>query len=377
MGTWSSGAGVSKPDRLRSLDAFRGLTIAGMLLVNNPGSWSYVYPPLEHAEWNGWTPTDLIFPFFLFIVGLALSISLARRQEEGADRSALLRKILLRSAIIILVGLLLNGFPRYNLWTIRIPGVLQRIGLVYLAAASCWVLFTRRAVALLTLVLLLGYWALMTLVPVPGYGAGHLEPVGNLAQYIDSQLLAGHTWKAEWDPEGLLSTLPAIATCLLGGFTGEWLRRQSPSARIALRLASAGGLLLTLGWFWSLWFPINKNLWTSSYVIFTAGAALLGLAGCYWLIEVRGRERWALPAYVFGANPLTVFVASGLMARILGRIAIGEGEAAVSLQRWVYQEGFASWAGPLRGSLAYAIAFVLLWLLLMWPMYRAGWKLRA
>lgn len=368
---------MSKPDRLRSLDAFRGLTIAGMLLVNNPGSWSYVYPPLQHAEWNGWTPTDLIFPFFLFIVGLALSISLARRQEEGADRSALLRKILLRSAIIILVGLLLNGFPRYNLSTIRIPGVLQRIGLVYLVAASCWVLFTRRAVALLTLVLLLGYWALMTLVPVPGYGAGHLEPVGNLAQYIDSQLLAGHTWKAEWDPEGLLSTLPAIATCLLGGFTGEWLRRQSPSARIALRLASAGGLLLTLGWFWSLWFPINKNLWTSSYVIFTAGAALLGLAGCYWLIEVRGRERWALPAYVFGANPLTVFVASGLMARILGRIAIGEGEAAVSLQRWVYQEGFASWAGPLRGSLAYAIAFVLLWLLLMWPMYRAGWKLRA
>lgn len=377
MGPRRTGQTLSDQQRLGSLDAFRGITIAGMLLVNNPGSWSYVYPPLEHAEWNGWTPTDLIFPFFLFIVGVALSISLARRRETGADRSALLKKILFRSVIIILVGLLLNGFPRYALSTIRFAGVLQRIGLVYLIAASSWVLLSRRSVAVLTAALLLGYWALMTLVPVPGFGPGHLDPIGNLAQYIDSYLLAGHTWKPDWDPEGLLSTLPAIASCLLGGFTGDWLRRQTPSARIVLQLLLAGFVLTGLGWFWGFWFPINKNLWTSSYVIFTAGAALITLAFCYWMIEVRRSRRWATPAYIFGANPLAVFVASGLMARILGRVTVGSADGSVSLQRWIYQEGFASWAGPLNGSLAYAIAFVLLWLLLMWPMYRAGWKIRA
>lgn len=368
---------MSPPTRLRSLDAFRGLTIAGMLLVNNPGSWSYVYPPLEHAEWNGWTPTDLIFPFFLFIVGVALSISLARRRESGSDRAAILRKILLRSAIIILVGILLNGFPRYDLSTIRIPGVLQRIGLVYLIAASCWVLLSGSAVAAVTVALLLGYWGLMALIPVPGYGPGQLEPVGNLAQYIDSHLLAGHMWKADWDPEGLLSTLPAIATCLLGGLTGEWLRIQSPSARTVQRLILFGLTLTAAGLLWGMAFPINKNLWTSSYVVFTAGAALLLFACCYWLIELRGKEKWAVPAYVFGLNPLTVFVASGLMARTLGRIKVGEGDAAISLQRWIYQEGFASWAGPLNGSLAYAITFVLLWLVLMWPLYRSGMRIRA
>lgn len=272
---------------------------------------------------------------------------------------------------------MLNGFPRYDFSTLRFPGVLQRIGLVYLAAAAAWVLLPRAAVAGLTALLLLGYWALMTLVPVPGFGPGHLEPVGNLAQYIDSHLLAGHMWKADWDPEGLLSTLPAIATCLLGAFTGEWLRGKTPSARSAATLLGAGAVLAAAGLCWGIWFPINKNLWTSSYVVFTAGAALLVLAGCYWLIEVRGTERWALPVYVFGANPLTVFVASGLMARILGRVQIGAADGTVPLQRWLYERLFASWAGPLNGSLACAIAFVLFWLLLMWPVYRAGWRVRA
>ena len=368
---------LASTSRLTSLDAFRGLTIAAMLLVNNPGSWAHIYAPLEHAEWNGWTPTDLIFPFFLFIVGVALSISLARRRERGAQRRDLLRKILGRSLVIILIGILLNGFPRYDLSTIRLPGVLQRIGLVYLLAASAWVLLSRNLVAALTAILLLGYWALMTLVPVPRFGAGHLEPVGNLAQYVDSHLLAGHLWKAEWDPEGLLSTIPAIATCLLGAFTGEWIRRTIPSARGAAGLVAMGTLLVGAGLLWGHWFPINKNLWTSSYVVFTAGAALVLLAGCYWLIEVEGAERWAHPAYIFGANPLIVFVGSGLMARVLARVEVGAGDGTVSLQRWLYERLFASWAGPLNGSLAYAIAFVLLWLLLMWPVYRAGWKIRA
>jgi predicted acyltransferase len=377
MGTRSTAHGVSSGQRLESLDAFRGITIAAMLLVNNPGSWEYVYPPLEHAEWNGWTPTDLIFPFFLFIVGVALTFSLARRREQGADRGRLLRKILVRSLVIVAVGILLNGFPGYDLSTLRLPGVLQRIGLVYLASASAWVLLSRGAVAALVLILLAGYWALMTLVPVPGFGPGHLEPVGNLAQYIDVHLLEGHTWKAEWDPEGLLSTLPAIATCLLGALSGEWLRERSPSGRTAGWMIVGGSVLLAAGLAWGRWFPINKSLWTSSYVLFTAGAALLVLALCYWLIEVRGWRSWARPACVFGANPLTVFVGSGIMARIFGRIQVGSGDAAMPLGRWLYERLCASWAGPLNGSLVYAIGFVLLWLLLMWPVYRRGWRIRA
>lgn len=363
--------------RLGSLDAFRGLTVAGMLLVNNPGSWSYVYPPLDHAEWNGWTPTDLIFPFFVFSVGVSLSLSLARRREAGAERRALLAKIVWRSLLIVLIGVLLNGFWRYDLTTIRLPGVLQRIGLVYLVAASAWVLLSRRMVVGLLLVCLFGYWGLMTLVPVPGYGAGHLEPVGNLAQYLDSHLFPGHMWKAEWDPEGLLSTMPAIATCLLGAFTGEWIRGKTPDRRALLGLVGAGAVLVAVGLVWGIWFPINKSLWTSSYVVFTAGAALLGLAACYGSIEVWGRTGWATPALVFGANPLTAFVGSGLMARIIGRVQVAGSEGPISVQQWLYRTLFAGWAGPLNGSLAYAVVFVLVWLAILWPVYRAGWRVRV
>ena len=365
------------PPRLRSLDAFRGLTVAAMLLVNNPGSWSYVYPPLAHAEWHGWTPTDLIFPFFLFIAGVALAFSLRAWEEQGAGRRVVLRRILRRGLVIILAGLLLNGFPFYHLDTLRWPGVLQRIGLVYLVAAPAWLLLPAWGVALLSGTLLLGYWALMTLVPVPGYGAGVLEPVGNLAQFVDARLLAGHTWKPDWDPEGLLSTLPAIATCLLGALTGQWLRRQAPSGRVPWRLALAGALAVAVGLAWALVFPINKSLWTSSYVVFTAGAALLALAPCYGLIEVAGRAGWARPWLPFGTNPLLVFVGSGLMARLLLLIRVGQGEAAAPLQRVIYQRGFAGWAGPLNGSLGYAISFVLLWMAIAWGLDRAGWRVRA
>jgi predicted acyltransferase len=369
---------VNPASRLRSLDAFRGITIGAMLLVNNPGSWDYVYPPLEHAEWNGWTPTDLIFPFFLFIVGVALTYSLGRRAQEGADRAALLRKIAVRSATIVLVGVLLNGFPGYHLATLRLPGVLQRIGLVYLVAATLWISCTPAVIAWIVLLLLAGYWALMTLVPVPGYGPGVLEPVGNLAQYLDQLILRGHMWRAEWDPEGLLSTVPAVATCLIGALTGQWLRSQASGARVAAGMAIGGAALTTVGLVWGLWFPINKSLWTSSYVLFTAGVALLGLSACYWLIELRGRVGWARPAFAFGANPLIAFVGSGVMARLLLKARVDGGDGTlVSLQQWLYTRLCASWAGPLNGSLVYAVGFVLLWCGLMELLYRRGWRVRA
>ncbi|MBA2628266.1 MAG: DUF5009 domain-containing protein [Gemmatimonadales bacterium] len=361
--------------RLRSLDAFRGLTIAGMILVNNPGSWQHIYPPLEHAEWNGWTPTDLVFPFFLFIVGVALVFSFARRMADGAGHAALTRKIAARAAAIFFIGLCLNFIPRFDPSTIRIMGVLQRIAVAYFFAALIYVGLPARMHRHAVGALLLGYWALMTLVPVPGYGPGVLEPVGNLAQYIDSHLLRGHMWKADWDPEGLLSTLPAIATCLLGTIAGRWLRTEgNPGDKTATMFVWGLAAILT-GVVWNAWFPINKNLWTSSYVLLTAGLALHVLAAMYWVIDVRGRTRWAVPLEVFGSNALLVFVLSGLFARALSLWKVGSGVDRVSAGRYAY-DWFASWAGPLNGSLAYAVTFVLIWLAVMTVFHRKRWFVR-
>lgn len=360
--------------RLRSLDAFRGLTIAGMLLVNDPGDWSYVYPPLDHAEWNGWTPTDLIFPFFLFIVGVSLTLSFSRRMEQGATRAELLRKVVTRAAIILGLGLLLNGFPHYDLGTIRIMGVLQRIAVVYLVTGLVYVTTHERAQRWIVVGLLVGYWAVMKLVPVPGHGAGVLERQGNLAQYVDQLLLGAHRWKPDWDPEGIMSTFPAIATCLLGVSAGRWFRSDRPSVETALGMYVWGVLAMPAGAIWGIWFPINKNLWSSSYVLFTAGFALMLLATLYYFIDIRGRDRWARPLYVFGTNSILAFVASGLFARILLLWKVGAADGStVTMYTWLYQHGFASWAGPLNGSLAFAVAYVLLFLAAMTVLYERKW----
>jgi predicted acyltransferase len=363
--------------RLRSLDAFRGLTIAGMLLVNDPGSWSYVYPPLDHAAWNGWTPTDLIFPFFLFIVGIALDLSFARRLEQGVVHSALVRKVMTRAAIIFGLGLLLNGFPHYHLGTLRIMGVLQRIAVVYLATGLLYLTTAERTQRWTVAMLLVGYWALLTLVPVPGYGAGILERQGSLAQYVDQVVLGAHRWKPDWDPEGIVSTVPAIATCLLGVISGRWVRGERPPAERALGMYAWGVLAMLAGVVWGIWFPINKNLWSSSYVLFTAGFGLVVLATFYYFIDIRGRDRWAWPFYVFGTNSILAFVASGLFARVLllSTVPAGDG-STVTLYTWLYDRAFASWAGAMNGSLAFAIAYVLLFLGPFALLYERRWFLK-
>ena len=356
------------PGRLESLDAFRGLTIAGMILVNNPGSWAHVYPPLAHAEWNGCTPTDLIFPFFLFIVGVSLPLSFEKRMGRGDARGTLFTHILRRSAILFGLGLFMAAFPRFDILNVRIMGVLQRIGLVYLFAASAYLVLKPRGRALLLFGLLFGYWALMTLVPVPGFGPGDLSPEGNLAAYLDRMILGDHLWREMWDPEGLLSTLPAIGTTLLGIFAGEWIRSGAGKVRVALGLGAMGLLGLLAGAFWDLAFPINKGIWTSSYVLYTAGAGAILLGAMFWFMEVRGWKKWATPLVVYGMNAIAVFVASGLLARIMGIIHVGaEGQ---TLKRWLYENLFAQWAGPLNGSLAFALSYVLLWLGLMWVLHR-------
>jgi predicted acyltransferase len=368
---------VSTPGRLVSLDVFRGLTIAGMILVNNPGSWSAVYWPLAHADWHGWTPTDLIFPFFLFAVGASIALALAPRLERDEPRGPLLLRIVGRAVILFALGLFLAGFPSFDFATIRIPGVLQRIALCYLVAALLFLAaWKRHPIAATTAVmvgLLLGYWALMALVPVPGFGPGDLDKEGNLAAYIDRALLGPHIWRAAkvYDPEGILSTIPAVATTLAGVLTGHWLRTARPLASKAAAMAAAGAVAVILGLAWGRWFPINKALWTSSYVVLTAGAALLVFAGCFWLVEIKQSRRWATPFLVFGTNAIAAFVLSTFVARLLFLVTVtGDAGAPTSLHRWLYAHLFLPWAAPDRASLLFAIAYLLLWLALLSVLYR-------
>jgi predicted acyltransferase len=375
--------------RLASLDAFRGATIAAMLLVNNPGSWSHAYGPLLHAPWHGWTFTDLIFPAFLWIVGVSLTLSTARRVEAGADRGALLRHAAQRSAIIFALGLLLATFPfgllpahDFSLATVRIPGVLQRIAVCAVAATAIFLWTGPRGQAAWAAGLLVGYWGLLTLVPVPGYGPGVLEPKGSLAWWIDSNLLAGHTWRGApapgFDPEGILSTLPAIATVLCGTLAGAWMRGDRSPERTSAGLVLSGLALLAAGWAWGLLFPINKNLWTSSYTVFMAGWSSLLFGLFHWLVDVRGWRRWAQPFVWYGMNALALFVLAGLVGRLLGLIRwTGESGATVTLKGWLYGTFFTPYFEPINASLAFAVSFVLVFLALAWALWRRGWFIKV
>lgn len=359
------------PGRLASLDVFRGITIAGMLLVNNPGSWSAVYPPLRHAEWHGWTPTDLIFPFFLFIVGVSMSFSFARAWSRGVTRAALLVKAGKRSLILFGLGLVLHSFPwaGFDYSQLRIPGVLQRIAVAFLLAAAIVIFTGGRGRAAAITALLLGYWAAMRWVPVPGIGAGVWEPGRDLGAYLDRRIFGmDHLWAQSrtWDPEGALSTLPAVATVLIGIFAGEWLRSPRPAATRIRGMTAAGAVAIAAGLLWAGVFPINKPLWTSSYVLFTAGLALVSLGACYWIVDVKGRRRWAWPFLVFGVNAIAAFFLSSLTARVMGTVEIG----GVPLKSLLHEALFGSWLGPLNASLAFALAYTGFWAAAMALFYR-------
>ena len=401
-------AGGSTPrtefsERLVALDVFRGATIAAMLLVNDPGSWSHVYPPFLHAEWHGWTFTDLIFPFFLFIVGITTHLSLSLKRESGVDEAAIVIKSLRRGGTIILLGLLLSSFPFYAWWALpgiddpslldrvfyrfahmRFPGVLQRIGVAYIGATLLTLRTTLRQQIGIIVSILIGYWLAMTLVPVPGTGkiGAYLldEPEKVLSAWIDRQVFGPHLWAQTktWDPEGLLSTLPAIATVMFGILAGRLLRGTAPIAERLNRLFVFGSIGAATGLAWHWFFPINKSLWTSSYVVFTAGVAALVLATTIWLVDVRGSKRWTPPFVAFGINPMLAFVGSGLMARLIySLIKVPWEGQSVPLQAALHRGLFASWLPPKVASLAFAIAFVLLWLGILWPLYRKRLVLRV
>lgn len=362
----------SPPSRLLSLDVFRGLTIAGMILVNNPGSWETIYAPLRHAAWHGCTPTDLVFPFFLFIVGVALTLSLSHRKERGDDRGRLLRKIIGRTLSIFLLGVLLNGFPHYHLEDLRIMGVLQRIALVYGVTAALFLFASVRTQATVGGAVLLAYWGLLTLVPVPGHGPANLAPATNLAAWLDHLVLGRHVWSvsAPWDPEGILSTLPAIATGIAGLLLGHWLRTNHAPGIKTARIMAAGALATAAGMVWSLWFPFNKALWTSSFALCTAGLATLVFGVIFWLVDVKQITRLTKPCVLFGTNALAAYVLAGLIATAEWEITVaGAAGNAVSLHQHLYAAYFLPHFAPLNASLAWAVIHVLLVLGAMWMLH--------
>lgn len=442
------------------------MTIAGMVLVNNPGTWSHIYDPLEHAAWHGLTPTDWIFPFFLFIVGIAIPIALGKYVGNDGDsgntsRSSVYRKILTRSLMIFALGLSMSVIPffqfgasdapdslkmliwlamatamffallrnwkitiilfalsiigivglnlagynlvTYNFATMRIPGVLQRIAVCYLVVSLIFLHTTWKHQLGIASTLLLGYWLLMTQIAVPGCEITAIDDKAcNLAAWLDRTILTeNHIWRSAkvYDPEGLLSTIPAIATTISGVLTGTWLlRKSSPPYEGGMAAAASadgvvlsdsrlgaqdsrlntvsgmfffGTILIAVGYIWNSYFPMNKALWTSSYVLVTSGIALLTLAACYWLIDIKGYKALAKPFVIFGVNALPLFVFSGIMARMLGAYRVtGSDGQPMALQKWIFDNIYLSIAQPVDASLMYAISFILVWLLLMWLLYR-------
>lgn len=357
--------------RLVSLDVLRGITIAFMILVNNGGQ--YAYWPLKHSDWNGWTPTDLVYPTFLFVMGTSLVFSYESRLGRGASRKSLVLHTLRRFVILFLLGLVVNGFPFFHLATLRIYGVLQRIAICFLICSLLylWDQGAKSKIAL-AVVALLGYWALMRLVPVPGYGVPgrdipFLDKDANIVAWLDRHIFPGRLYEGVRDPEGVLSNIPALATTLLGMLTAMWLRTKESMERKCAGMLGAGIVLIVLGELWNPWFPINKKLWTSSYVLFAAGVSLLGLALCYWAAEIRGwKKGWTYYWLVFGTNAITAYVISELLASGLGSIKLGP---QGSLSSFVYLDGFQRVHPAGIGALLFAIAFVMVCWLAVWPLY--------
>ncbi len=375
--------------RLESLDVFRGLTIAGMILVNDPGTWSAVYWPLAHADelmsehaagwypgkwWvdlNGWTPTDLVFPFFLFIVGVSMVFSFAAREARGDSRRELMKHVVRRGVLILLIGWLIHLQPYFDFVRMRYAGVLPRIAVVYLCASVIMLWTARRGRIAWIAGLLAGYFAVMRFVPVPGCDhAAWMTQHCSLAGWLDRKLMLGHLYRPDFDPEGLLSTFPAIATTLLGTLTGEFLRGSGSLSHKVRWLCIAGVSGVAAGYAWHPFFPIYKPLWTSSYVLLTAGAACLLLALCWWLIEMRRWRGWDRPFLWLGSNAILAYALSTFFAKEGIVIKVTEGAQQIGVQTWIYRHWFAPLAQPLNASLAFAICYVSLWTLVAWWFYR-------
>src|ERR1700733_10698554 len=370
---------TSQTERLMCLDIYRGLMVAGMIVVDNPGSDDHAYWAIKHAEWNGWTPADFIFPSFLFLVGVSLVLSFSVRLQRGESRRQILLHAFKRSLVLIAVGLLVNASPfiGLDLHTWRFEGVTQRIALCYFIAAILVLWSGYRGQLVAIVVCLVGYWALLRFVPVPGLGVPgrdipFMDPDKNIAAWLDRKLFMGHLFDGTRDPEGLLSTIPAIATTLFGVLTGHWLRSRKSPARIAIVMLLGGILGLIAGEVWNIWFPINKNLWTSSFAVFTGGFALVFLAMLYWLLEIkRWRGAWTVPILVFGMNAIAGFVADSLVYGPGYTFTVKQPDGiALSWHDAATARLVSFGASPPNASLIYSLAAVLFCWILLWFLWR-------
>ncbi|MCC5930558.1 MAG: DUF1624 domain-containing protein [Cyclobacteriaceae bacterium] len=345
--------------RLIALDAFRGFTIIAMIIVNNPGSWQHVYAPLLHAKWHGITPTDLIFPFFLYIVGVSVALAYAKQIQRGAELPRMSRKILKRGFTIFALGIFLHLFPSFDLSEgIRWAGVLQRIAVVFVICAFMYLFTSHRFWIGYGVTVLLLYWIALALIPVPGIGAGILEPGKNLTNWIDEMFLPGMRWEGTWDPEGLLSTLPATVTCIMGMLSGRHIHNHTSDNSRVIFLFFTGFCCFISGVIWDWFFPINKNLWTSSFVLYTGGLASMSLAFFYYLIDVLKFQKWAQSGLIFGANAITAYVLAGILARL---VILPVGESSVkyfTYEPMVQLMGDAKLASLIWAFLFGALCFV-------------------
>ena len=365
------------PTRLMCLDVFRGLMVAGMILVDNPGDDDRAYWPIQHAKWNGWHPADFIFPSFVFLVGISMVYSLNARLQRGESRRKIFLHVIQRSLLLIAIGLFVNGFPVFHLADLRIYGVTQRIALCYFAAAILVLWSGRRGQLAALAACLVGYWALLRFVPVPGLGVpGHnipfMDPERNLAAWLDRKVLMGRLYDGVRDPEGLISTIPAIGTTLIGVLTGQGLRSHHAPKKKVLRMVTLGLLGVVAGLSWNTWFPINKNLWTSSFVLLSAGLGMLFLAFLYWVLEIKQwRGPWTLPVLVFGMNAIAGFIADALVYgpgySFTAELADGK---PVPWHQWANARILTFVANPPLASLVYSLGAVFFAWLLLWMLWR-------
>jgi len=361
-------------NRLISVDIFRGMTIALMILVNTPGTWNSIYPPFRHAAWHGCTPTDLVFPFFLFIVGT--SIVLAYQDKKDNINKSTYFKIFKRGIKLILLGLFLAGFllefPFFKAFgSLRLPGVLQRIGLVFILSALLYLVSNWKVLLFVLISILIGYWFLMTQIPINGE-LPLLTKESNLAAYLDLQLLTqAHIWKPEYDPEGLLSTLPAIGTAIMGMLLGVLIKSAQFNAKKKLQLILSIGIVsILLGSLWDVYFPINKALWTSSFVLFTGGWAFVIYGIIYYITEIKASSKWGLPFIYYGANAITVYFLSSFIAKTFYLAHLPNGQ---SPHAFIYKTFFTSWISiPELSSLLYALSVILFYYVLARFLYKKG-----
>jgi predicted acyltransferase len=364
---------TAKPPRLLSLDIFRGFTMAAMILVNDPGNWAHIYPPLEHSVWNGCTPTDLIFPSFLFMAGVSIVYAMQSKKIDTSGHTKILLHAFRRMVTLIIISLLVQLFYHHSLTHLRFPGVLQRIAVVYFICTFLYLKSTQKALDWMLGISLVGYYIIMAFIPVPDGHPANLDPETNMGAWIDRLVFtSNHLWASSktWDPEGLLGVIPSIGTGLFGMRVGTWIKRTDrDSSTKTAWLFVYGILAIVVGMIWDLFFPINKALWSSSFVLYAGGISTVGLTLAYWFIDIQGYKKFFWPFLVFGTNSISAYILADIVPGLINLVKINHNGKTLPGMEYLYQTLFAPYFSPVNASVIDAIAFVLLIWVMMYPLY--------